>query len=629
MGKEHVKKRDQLERVVIVFAGDSGDGMQLTGSQFSDTSAFMGNDISTFPDYPAEIRAPQGTIAGVSGFQVHIGSDKVITPGDEADMLVAMNPAALKSKLGTLKLGGVLLVNTDAFSAKNLEKAKYETSPLDDGSLDEYQVIQAPISTQVQEALKDIDIEAKAKGRCKNFYALGMTYYIYNRSLDQTVNWIEKKFISTPLLIEANKTALKAGLYFAETLEVIASTYTVPKAKIDSGTYRQINGNTGTAWGLMKAAESAELSLFLGSYPITPASDILHELSKHPSVKTFQAEDEIAAVCSAIGASWSGHLALTTSSGPGISLKGEALGLAVSYEIPLVVVNVQRGGPSTGLPTKTEQSDLFQAMYARNGEAPMIVVAPSRPNDCFEMAYEAARLALKFMIPVFFLSDGYVANGAEPWRIPDLDKELRDIEHHLVDTSKVSSGTFKHFNRDSLTLARPWVVPGMEGLEYRLGGLEKDFHTGAVSADPMNHEKMCYMRQSKVDLAQNDIPEQEVFGAESGELLVISWGGTYGPVYTAVERLQTDGYKVSHAHLKYLNPFPKNLGKVLENFRHIIVPELNLGQLNKILKARFGGDILSYTQVQGLPFKSTQLERAFKTILTGDQLNERAQENSL
>lgn len=606
-----------LESVVIRFAGDSGDGMQLTGTQFSNTSAVMGNDISTFPDYPSEIRAPQGTIAGVSGFQVHIGASEVITPGDEADMLVAMNPAALKSNLHALKAGGYIVANLDAFNEKNFEKAKYTSNPLEDGSLDNYRIIPAAISTQTIEALKDISIDSKSKERCKNFYALGMTYYFYNRSLDATYKWIEDKFKKKPEILQANVAALKAGYNFAETLEAFISTYSVPAANIAPGNYRQIDGNTATAWGFIRAAEMANLPLFLGSYPITPASDILHELSKHKEfgVKTFQAEDEIAGICSAIGASCAGALGITTSSGPGIALKGEAMGLAISYELPLVIVNVQRGGPSTGLPTKTEQSDLYQAMFGRHGEAPMVVLAASRPSDCFRAAYEASKLALKYMTPVMLLTDGYIANGSEPWRLFDVDKEFGKIEHRQIDHENIDRQKFQHMLRDEKTLARPWVVPGMKGFEFRIGGLEKDIKSGAISCDPVNHQLMCNMRAHKMELVANDIPLQTLEGADKGELLVISWGGTYGSVSMAVKQLKAEGKSISLMHLKHLHPMPKNVGEIISNFKQVIVPELNLGQLRPILNAKFGIQALGYNKIQGQPFKISELAAAFKNAL--------------
>lgn len=609
-----------LENVVIRFSGDSGDGMQLTGEQFSNTSAVMGNDISTFPDYPSEIRAPQGTIAGVSGFQVHIGSSETVTPGDEADMLIAMNPAALKANLNSLKSGGYIVANIDAFSEKNLEKAKYLNNPLEDGTLEGFRVIPAAISSQTVEALKDITIDSKSKERCKNFYALGMTYHFYSRSTDTTIHWIENKFKNKPEIIKANIAALKAGYNYAETLEQFISTYSVPAARITPGEYRQINGNSATAWGLIRAAEMAERPLFLGTYPITPATDILHELSKHKDfdIKTFQAEDEIAGICSAIGASCAGALGVTTTSGPGMALKTEALGLAITYEIPLVVVNVQRGGPSTGLPTKTEQSDLFQAIFGRNGEAPLVVLAASRPSDCFASAYEASRIALEHMIPVVLLTDGYIANGAEPWRLPDLDTQFGKIRSNLVNMENLDKATFKHMNRDARTLARPWVIPGMKGLEYRMGGLEKDIKTGGISTEAKNHEEMVQLRARKVELVANNIPLQELEGEDSGDLLVISWGGTYGAVMMAVKKLQAQGKKVSLMHMKYLNPMPRNVADVLPRFKNIIIPELNMGQLRTVINAKFGIQAKGYNKVQGQPFKISELMEAFDKELKGE-----------
>ncbi|MCM2349462.1 MAG: 2-oxoacid:acceptor oxidoreductase subunit alpha [Bacteriovoracaceae bacterium] len=608
---------NSIDSVVIRFAGDSGDGMQLTGTQFSNTSAIMGNDIATFPDYPSEIRAPSGTVAGVSGFQVHIGATEIYTPGDDVDMLVAMNPAALKANLHSVKPSGYIVVNIDAFTEKNLEKAKYTTNPLEDGSLQNYRVIQAPITSQTVEALKEIAVDSKTKDRCKNFYALGMTYYFYNRSRDTTIKWIEDKFKSKPEVVKANIAALKAGECFAENTETVISTYTVPVAKIPAGDYRQIDGNTATAWGLIRAAEMSGLQLFLGSYPITPATDILHELSKHKEfgVKTFQAEDEIAGICSAIGAACAGSLAVTTTSGPGMALKTEAIGLAISYELPLVIVNVQRGGPSTGLPTKTEQSDLFQAIWGRNGESPLVVMAASRPSDCFASAYEASRIALKHMTPVILLTDGYIANGAEPWKLPDVNSEFGPIEHRMVDPEKLDKANFHYMTREDHTLARPWVVPGMPGLEFRMGGLEKDIKTGCVSTDPRNHELMCLMRQKKVDLVADDIPLQTVEGAESGDLLVVSWGGTYGSCVMAVRKLQAEGKKVSHMHLKYLNPMPKNVGTILNSFKKVIIPELNLGQLKTVINAKYGVNAKGYNKVQGLPFKISELVTVFNQEL--------------
>jgi len=610
-------RNQELESVVIRFSGDSGDGMQLTGSQFSNTSAVMGNDVSTFPDYPAEIRAPSGTIAGVSGFQVHIGASEILSPGDEVDMLIAMNPAALRANLHSLKRGGVIVVNVDAFTDRNIEKVGFEKNPLQDGSLDEYKLIQAQISSQTIESLKEIEIDSKSKERCKNFYALGMCYFFYGRSLEQTVKWVNSHFSKKPELVKANTLALRAGFNFAETLETVISTYTIPSAHLSPGTYRQINGNQGAAWGFAQAAQSANLTLFLGSYPITPATDILHELSKlkNFNVKTVQAEDEIAGICSSIGASIAGHLAITTSSGPGIALKTEAIGLAISYEIPLVIVNVQRGGPSTGLPTKTEQSDLYQAVFGRNGESPLIVLAASRPNDCFHMAYEASRLALKYMTPVILLTDGYIANGAEPWRIPNLNEQYDYIETRKLNIENIDTSKFNAFSRDETTLAKYWITPGMKGLEHRIGGLEKDITTGNISYDPVNHEKMCHLRQQKINNVANDIPDQVILGKETGKLLVLSWGGTYGAIQTAVRKMQRQEKSVSHIHLKYINPMPKNLATIISNFENVIIPELNLGQLKTIIDAKFHINSIGYHKVQGLPFKVSELEEEFSKYL--------------
>ncbi|HQS66278.1 MAG TPA: 2-oxoacid:acceptor oxidoreductase subunit alpha [Sulfuricurvum sp.] len=607
----------EVESVVIRFSGDSGDGMQLTGTQFSNTSAIMGNDIATFPDYPAEIRAPQGTIAGVSGFQIHFGSREIFTPGDEADMLVAFNPAALMVNLKDLKKGGTLLVNSDAFSDSKVAKAGFQTNPIDSGELDGYKVIKVPIDSQTIEALKDIELDTKSKKRCKNFYALGMTYFLYHREMQTTLQWIEDKFSDHPELLLANQTAMKAGAHFAETLEEVVSTYKVSSAKVDPGIYRQINGNTSTAWGFIKAAEAANLPLFLGSYPITPASDILHELSKYKEfdVKTFQAEDEIAAICAAIGASLAGSLAITTSSGPGIALKAEAIGMAISYEMPLVIVNVQRGGPSTGLPTKTEQSDLFQALYGRNGDAPLIIVAASRPNDCFNMAYEASRLALEHMSPVIMLTDGYIANGTEPWKIPDIDTDYAQINHKMLDPKTVDTENWNWISRDPKTHVRDWAIPGMPGLEHRVGGLEKDFETGNVSYDPANHQKMSDTRRDKIEAVKENIPLQEIEGEASGDLLIISWGGTYGAVEMAMRALQKEGKKISLMHLRYINPMPKNVGEVIKNFKKIIVPELNMGQMVHIINAKYGCNAISYHKVEGLPFKISELKTAFTQAL--------------
>lgn len=604
----------ERDSVVIRFSGDSGDGMQLTGTQFSNTSALMGNDISTFPDFPAEIRAPQGTIAGVSGFQVHIGATPISTPGDEPDVLVAMNPAALKANLGSLRKNGTIITNKDAFTALNFKKCGYTKNPIETGELEGFKVIEANISTQTLEALKDSPLDNKSKGRCKNFYALGMSYFMYGRDLEPTIKWIEDKFGKNKDLVEANTLALKAGRNFAETLEAIPATYIAP-AKIAPGKYRQINGNTATGWGFIQAAKAANLELFLGSYPITPASDILHELSKYKNfgVKTFQAEDEIAAVCSAIGASFAGELAITTSSGPGIALKGEAIGLAVSYELPIVIVNVQRGGPSTGLPTKTEQSDFNQAMFGRNGECPMIVVAASKPNDCFEMAFEASRLSLEHMTPVMLLTDGYIANGAEPWAIPDLSKNFNKINNKLL-TKEADKESWLPYKRDA-NLVRTWAIPGLADFEHRIGGIEKEDKTGNVSYDPKNHQKMVDIRAKKVEMVCENIPLQKLEGAESGELLVVSWGGTYGATHTAVMELQKEGKSVSLMHLKYLNPMPKNVKDLINNFDKILICELNMGQFRNHFNATFGLQALGYNKVQGLPFKVSELKLAMESLL--------------
>jgi 2-oxoglutarate/2-oxoacid ferredoxin oxidoreductase subunit alpha len=610
----------ELDSVVIRFSGDSGDGMQLTGTQFSNTSALMGNDIATFPDFPAEIRAPQGTVAGVSGFQVHIGSNEINTPGDEPNVLVAMNPAALKANLDAVAKGGTVIINMDAFTEGNIKKAGYESSPIDGKELEGFLIIKANITSLTTAALNDLQLDSKSKARCKNFFALGMTYYMFNREVEPTIDWVKEKFAKKQILIDANVAALKAGRNFADTLEAIPNTYVVPKAKIQPGKYRTINGNMGTAWGFIQAAEAAGLNLFLGSYPITPATDILHELSKHKNfgVKTFQAEDEIAGICSAIGASFGGALALTTSSGPGIALKGEAMGLAMMYELPLVVVNVQRGGPSTGLPTKTEQSDLTQAMYGRNGESPMIIVAASRPNDCFEMAFEAARLTLEHMTPVVLLSDGYIANGAEPWLIPDLSKVQNKIRSRRVNGSPNETEKFVAYERDE-NQVRPWAIPGEAGYEHRLGGLEKALQTGNVSYDPNNHETMCHVREEKVQNARFNIPEQVLEGEEHGDLLVVSWGGTYGATHMAVKQLQDEGKKISLMHLKYINPLPRNVEEQFGNFKKIIVAELNLGQMKKILNGKFNLNASGYNKVQGLPFKISELVEAFNNELGNNQ----------
>lgn len=607
----------EVENIVIRFSGDSGDGMQLTGGQFSATSALMGNDISTFPDFPAEIRAPQGTVAGISGFQINFGVTEINTPGDQPDILVAMNPAALKANIEDLKRGGVIIANEDAFTSANFKKAGLEDNPLEWKKLESYEVIKVPITSQTKEALSELDLDTKSKTRCKNFYALGMTYFMYHRELEPTIRWIEHKFKGKQTLIDANITALKAGYNFADTIELTGHRYRVKPATIEKGTYRQINGNTATAWGFIWAAENAGLNLFLGSYPITPASDVLHELSKHKNhgVMTFQAEDEIAAVCSSIGASFGGALGITTSSGPGIALKSEAINLAVMLELPLVIVDIQRGGPSTGLPTKTEQSDLNMAMYGRNGESPMVVLAAKSPSDCFTMAFEAARLTLEHMTPVMLLTDGFIANGSEPWKIPDVREEFATIKTKLVTADDYKDKEFFPYDRDPETLVRNWAIPGTPELMHRVGGLEKEDRTGNVSYDPANHELMVHTRQAKVDKIADHIPAQEVLGDTQGDLLVVSWGGTYGATYQAVNQARANGAKVSLMHMRYLNPMPRNVSDILSGFKKIVVAELNNGQLKGLLNSRFNCNAKGYNKVQGKPFMIRELTQMIEKEL--------------
>jgi len=529
-----------------------------------------------------------------------------------------MNPAALKANIKSLKKGGTVIANMDAFTDSNFKKCGYESNPLKTHDMEEYKVVEAHITSQTLEALKDCEVDNRSKARCKNFYALGITYFMFGRDLEPTIKWIEEKFQKRPELVEANIMALKAGRNYAETIETVISNFEIPAAKINPGFYRHVNGNTATAWGLMQGAEAANLNLFLGSYPITPATDILHELSRHKNfgVKTFQAEDEIAAICSSIGASFAGALSLTTSSGPGIALKGEAIGLAMIYETPLVIVNIQRGGPSTGLPTKTEQSDLNQALYGRNGDCPLIIIAASRPSDCFHMAFEACRLTLEHMTPVMLLTDGYIANGAEPWRLPDLKKDYSVINSKLTESALEEDGEYFPYKRDE-NLVRPWAVPGTPGHEHRLGGLEKEDTTGNVCYDPENHLHMSKVRAKKVALVANNIPLQELEGEESGDLLVVSWGGTYGATHMAVRALQKEGHKVSLMHLRYLNPMPKNIGDLLKNFKQILVPELNMGQMVDVLNAKFACGAVGYNKVMGLPFKISELVGTIKTMLEG------------
>ena len=613
-----IQQPEVLEAVVIRFVGDSGDGMQLTGTQFSDTSAMFGNDIATFPNYPSEIRAPQGSLYGVSGFQVHIGSVEISTPGDNVDLLVAMNPAGLKTNLHAVKSGHTIIVDTDSFTKKNLEKAFYESNPLEDGSLENYRVIEVAMTSLTKEALKEVvGLDNKSITRSKNMFALGMVYWMYNRDTKHTIDFFNKKFKSKPQIIEANTKVLNAGFYFAETLELIPNAYSISPAKMRAGTYRIVMGNTATAWGFLAAAEKSGLELFLGSYPITPATDILHELVKHKhfGVKAFQAEDEIAGVCSAIGASFAGDLALTTTSGPGLALKGEAIGLAMIMELPLVIVNVQRGGPSTGLPTKTEQSDLLQAMYGRNGESPVIVIAASTPSNCFNFAYEAAKLALEHMTPVILLTDGYIANGSEPWKIQRVS-DMPEIKNNIVREPKEGED-WHPYNRNEETLARNWAIPGTPGLEHRIGGLEKDKVTGDVSYNPENHEFMTNVRAEKIQRVQNYIPDIKSEFAEEGDLLVIGWGGTYGSIYSAVKQINEEGYKnIGFAHFNYINPLPKNTEELLSKFKKIIVCELNSGQFSKILKMNFNGvEINQYNKMQGLPFGNNELIQEFKQLV--------------
>ncbi len=614
--EKNIKEQiEVLEAVVVRFVGDSGDGMQLTGTQFSDTSAMFGNDVATFPNYPSEIRAPQGSLYGVSGFQVHIGSVEVSTPGDNLDLLVAMNPAGLKTNLYAVKPGHTIIVDTDAFTKKNLDKAKYETNPLIDGSLENYRVIEASMTSLSKESLKKVKgLDNKSIARSKNMFALGMVYWMYNRSLDYTIDFLQRKFKTKPEIIEANTKVLKAGYNYANTLELIPNAYTIVPAKMKAGTYRIIMGNTATAWGFLAAAEKSGLELFLGSYPITPATDILHELVKHKhfGVKAFQAEDEIAGISSAIGAAFAGKLAITTTSGPGLALKGEALGLAMMIELPLVVVNVQRGGPSTGLPTKTEQSDLLQAMYGRNGESPVIVIAASTPANCFNFAYEAAKLALEHMTPVILLTDGYIANGSTPWKIQSVN-EMPEIKNNKINEVKEN---WHPYDRDEDTLARNWAVPGTFGLEHRVGGLEKDKVTGNVSYVPENHEFMTKIRAEKIKRVENYIPDLITEFADEGDLLVIGWGGTYGSLHSAVKQLNDEGFdNIGFAHFNYINPLPKNTKDILKRFKTFVVCELNNGQFAKVLRINFSGfEFLQFNKIQGLPFGNSELTEKFKQL---------------
>ena len=609
------KKSEVIEReeVVIRFSGDSGDGMQLTGTLFSDTAALFGNDLSTFPDYPAEIRAPQGTVGGVSGFQVHLGHSEINTPGDFSDVLVAMNPAAIKANANWVKQGGTIIYDEGNFTGKNIEKAGYEKDPIKEEKLDNYNIIAAPISAMVKEALKDFGLDPKSILRTRNMFALGMVYWLFDRKLDYTEKYFEKKFKNKPGMAEANKVVLRAGYYYAETIEALSPVYKILPAPIAKGTYRNINGNTATAWGFMAAAEKAGLKIFIGSYPITPATGILEEMAarKDLGVISFQAEDEIAGICTALGASFAGRLAITSTSGPGLALKSEAIGLAVMAELPIVIVNVQRGGPSTGLPTKTEQADLMQALYGRNGESPVVVIASSTPSDCFTFAFEAARIALEHMTPVILLSDSYLANGTEPWKIPKM-KDLQKITPPFADRNELP---FLPYKRDIENLARSWAVPGTPGLEHRIGGLEKT-DKGTVSYSPENHELMVALREEKVERVANEIPDLVVYGAESGDILIVGWGGSYGYLITAVRELEAEGHKVSLVNFNYIKPLPKNVKKVFSSFKKIVVCELNLGQFANYLRMKH--QEFNYEQlnkVQGIPFTTNDIkEKCIKML---------------
>lgn len=614
------RKQEVLSDVVIKFAGDSGDGMQLTGSQFTNNTALLGIDLATFPDFPAEIRAPQGTLAGVSGYQLRFSSDKVFTPGDECDVLVAMNAAALKANLKGLKKGGKIIANLDGFDGKNLRLANYPegVNPLENDSLGSYEVIKMDVTKMTREALKEVTLGMKEKDRAKNMFVLGFLYWMYNRDMATTIQFLTDKFGKKPEILDSNVKALQAGYNYGDTTETFTTTFKVEKAKMEPGVYRSIMGNQALSYGLVAAAQKSNLPLFLGSYPITPASDILHELSKLKGfgVKTFQAEDEIAAITSAIGASYGGSLAITTTSGPGVALKGEAMGLAVMLEIPLVVVNIQRGGPSTGLPTKTEQSDLLQAYYGRNGECPMPIIASSTPSDCFDVAFEACRISLQHMTPVMLLSDGYIANGAEPWKFPKSD-DLQEIK--VTFKKELAEGEEKYlpYKRDE-KLARPWAIPGTPGLEHRIGGLEKQDVTGNVNYEPENHQHMIFTRQAKVDKIADYIPEQKLdSGAEKGDLLIIGWGSTYGAIKSACAEAQAEGYSVSHAHIRYIRPFPKNLGDIIKNFKKVLIPEINNGQLIKIIRDQYLVDAKGFNKIMGVPITKTEMVMKIKETLGG------------
>jgi len=608
-------KREIIDRAVLRFAGDSGDGMQITGGQFTNTVALYGNDIATFPDFPAEIRAPAGTLPGVSGFQLHFSSSDVYTPGDAVDALIAMNPAALKVNIGDLKANGILIVNSDSFKETDLRKAQMASNPLEDHSLDKFRVFAVQLERLTRAALEHLGLDAKSMDRCKNFFALGMCYWLYNRSMDSTIRWIQDKFKNKPLLIEANKLAMQAGYTYCEATEAFQVNYEIPKAHLAPGLYRNLSGNQALAMGFITASQKSGLPLFQGSYPITPASDILHELSQYKDfgVITFQAEDEIAAITSAIGAAYAGALAITTTSGPGMALKTEALGLAVAVEIPLVICDIQRGGPSTGLPTKTEQADLLQALFGRNSEAPIPVIAPATASDCFWAALEASRIAIKYMVPVIVLSDGYLANGAEPWRIPAAS-EIPEIPVRFAKESNSPNG-FLPYKRDPQTLGRPWAAPGTPGLEHRIGGLEKQDVTGNINYEPLNHEKMVRIRAAKVEAVVQEIPDVVPAGDSQGDLLVVAWGSTYGSVTAAVKAQRAEGRKIGHVHLRHLNPLPANLGDVLKRYNRVLVPELNMGQLLWLLRAKYLVDAVGLNKIQGRPFKQAEVEQKIEEIL--------------
>jgi 2-oxoglutarate ferredoxin oxidoreductase subunit alpha len=617
-GTKPAQRIEELQAATIRLCGDSGDGMQLAGTQFTNTSAMFGNDIATFPDFPAEIRAPAGTLAGVSGFQIHFSSSDIHTPGDRLNALIAMNPAALRTNVKDLESSGILIVNADSFGSGDLHKAGLKSNPLEDGSLKGYRLFKVPITTLNRHAVADIKLSTREADRCKNFFALGLVYWLYERPLEPTIKWIRDKFSKNPAVMEANARTLKAGYNYGETCEVMPVHYRVPKAQIKPGKYRKITGNEAIAMGLVAAATVANIPLMYASYPITPASDILHSLSemKRFGVRTIQAEDEIAAMGAALGASFGGALGVTATSGPGICLKSEAIGLAVMTELPAVIIDVQRGGPSTGLPTKTEQADLLQAMFGRNGECPAAILAPCSPADCFTMVFEAARLAIGHMTPVFLLSDGYLANGAEPWLIPTVESLPRIQVKHPTEPNGNGNGDarFLPYKRDD-RLVRPWAVPGVSGLEHRVGGLEKEDITGNVSYDPANHEHMIRTRAKKIANIADDIPLLKVTGPEQGDLLVIGWGGTYGSILTAVERAIRKGQKVAHAHLRYLNPMPKNIGEVLQRYKKVLVPELNAGQLRMLLRAEFLVDAVGLNKIQGRPFLVSEIESKINEML--------------